>query len=250
MGLDHWAIARCVSVSEGTVRRAGSAYHLPVSIKFQLISPCWCIARYCTDVEANKWADAPTEFDEFTLDGGELEGAGDSVVVTNGGSILLPMRLSALRRRLAPCNSHHAIHNVCQITWTGTLAEEQDAHHQLRRKSVLNNYNAAYSGLSFGASASYSRMVHLGTGRQYHHGLTRAGEPNPVVTFPFRPWTDNAVWANVRIVEWRAQNSGHWSCCHSATNGLTGLDRFRLPFPASGSATWCSHGIHQNLRHG
>ena len=69
MGLDHWAIARCVSVSEGTVRRAGNAYHLPVSIKFQLISPCW-YSTVLHGVEANKWADAPTEFDEFTLDGG------------------------------------------------------------------------------------------------------------------------------------------------------------------------------------
>ena len=38
--LDHWAIARCVSF-QFTVRRAGNAYYLPVSVKFQLVSPCW-----------------------------------------------------------------------------------------------------------------------------------------------------------------------------------------------------------------
>ena len=86
MGLDHWAIARCVSVSEGTVRRAGNAYHLPVSIKFQLISPCW-YSTVVHGVEVNEWTDTPTEFDEFALDAGQVEGVGQSIVVTNGGSI-------------------------------------------------------------------------------------------------------------------------------------------------------------------
>ena len=51
----------------------GNAYHLPVSVKFQLISPCW-YSTVLHGVEANEWADAPTEFDEFVLDGGQLAG--------------------------------------------------------------------------------------------------------------------------------------------------------------------------------
>ena len=75
-------------------------------------------------VEANEWADAPTEFDEFVLDGGQLEGVGDSVVVTNGGSIpCTDAIISVTAAAGAPVTAITLSANVCQITWTGTLAE-------------------------------------------------------------------------------------------------------------------------------
>jgi len=189
MGLDHWAIARCVSVSEGTVRRAGNAYHLPVSVKFQLISPCW-YSTVLHGVEANKWADAPTEFDEFTLDGGELEGAGDSVVVTNGGSIpCTDAIISVTAAAGSPVTAITLSANVCQITWTGTLSENKTLIINCGAKSVLNNYNPAYSGLSFGVQHHTHEWFILEPGVNTITATATTGGTNPVITFSFsEPW--------------------------------------------------------------
>ena len=54
----------------------------------------------------------------------------------------------------------------------------------------------------------------------------------------------NTVWANVELSNGTVQALGHWVVViQPHRSGLTGLDRFRLPFPASRVVpTWCSHG--------
>jgi len=189
MGLDHWAIARCVSVSEGTVRRAGNAYHLPVSIKFQLISPCW-YSTVLHGVEVNEWADVPTEFDEFTLDGGKLERAGDSVVVTNGGSIpCTDAIISVTAAAGSPVTAITLSANVCQITWTGTLEANKTLIINCGAKSVLNNYNPAYSGLSFGIQHHTHEWFILEPGVNTITATATTGGTNPDIRFSFsEPW--------------------------------------------------------------
>ena len=149
LGGEQWALARCISVSDGTVRRAGNAYHLPVSVKFQLLSPSW-YSMVLHGVEVNEWIDTPTEFDEFTLDSGQVEGAGQSIVVTNGGSIPCTDAIISITAAGDVVTAVTLSANSCELTWTGTLGAYKTLIINCGAKSVLNNYAPAYSGLSFG----------------------------------------------------------------------------------------------------
>ena len=158
------------------------------------------------------------------------------MVVTNGGSIPCTDAIISVTAAAGVQSTAITLSaNVCQITWTGTLAENKRSSSTAAQKRT-QQLQPAYSGLSFGAQHHTHEWFILNRAPTIPSQLRpRQTEPIRLSRFPFGAvGMSNTVWANVETVEWRVQGIGHWSCCHSATqSGLTGLDRFRLPFPAS-----------------
>ena len=188
LGGEQWALARCISVSDGTVRRAGNAYHLPVSVKFQLLSPSW-YSMVLHGVEVNEWIDTPTEFDEFTLDSGQVEGAGQSIVVTNGGSIPCTDAIISITAAGDVVTAVTLSANSCELTWTGTLGAYKTLIINCGAKSVLNNYAPAYSGLSFGQGHKTHEWFILTPGANNITVTATTNGTNPTATFSFsEPW--------------------------------------------------------------